>query len=385
MIKRIPLYFISLLAVLLIFGCSPVGQVTAPDSTNPEPVSYIAQGEYAGAYWPTNGWKTCDPKAVGMDAQKLAQAVEYAISPEFKTDGLVVIKNGYITAEAYFGFFKRESKHISYSMAKSFTSSLIGIAIDKGLINSIDEKVCQYYKAWDCDNPNDLRSRITIRHAMTLTTGLKWREDWSKWDFKTNDALKMSMSGDFVKYMSERPGLHEPGQTTYYSTGDPMLLTQVIQQATGKTAFEFGRENLFNPLNITNISWDEDGEGHTATAMGLHTTMRDYAKFGWLFLKKGMWEDQQIVSEQWVEKSTQTDPSVKMSKTYGYLWHLNLPQKLGARGSSIPGDAYMAQGVLGQLIVIIPSKDLVIVRLANQRKTRIDMARLITMVLDAEI
>jgi CubicO group peptidase (beta-lactamase class C family) len=373
---------------LFIAGCSPTTQVTQSPNPTPDKASYTAKGNYEGNYWPSDNWRTCDPEAVGMDSQKLIEAIEYAAVPDFKSDGIVVVKNGYIVAEAYFGKFQQERAHISYSMAKSFTSALIGIAIDQGHIASIDEKVCQYYDAWDCADQDDFRSRITIRHALTLTTGLKWHEDWSKWDFATNDALKMAISGDFVKYMSERTGQHEPGTTTYYSTGDPMLLTQVIQKATGMNAFEFGKQNLFTHLNFSKMRWDSDGEGHTGTATGLFATTRDYAKFGLMFLNKGFWNGKQIVPEGWAEQSTQTDPSVKMSSTYGYLWHVNLPKKLKIEESSPAGivlkGAYMAQGVLGQVIVIIPSKNLVIVRLANQRKVRMDIARLVNLVIEAD-
>ena len=125
-----------------------------------------------------------------MNSEKLRQAIEYAASPAYNTDGLVIIRKGHIVGEAYFGNFKIDSRHQSHSMAKSFTSTLIGIAIDKGLIKGIDEKLCQYYPEWKCDDQDDFRSRITIRHAMTLTTGLEWKEDWSEWDPTTNDALE---------------------------------------------------------------------------------------------------------------------------------------------------------------------------------------------------
>jgi CubicO group peptidase (beta-lactamase class C family) len=378
--------FIIILATVCLFGCSPVVQVASPGAIS---VKTIATGEYTGAYWPTNGWRSCAPEAVGLDAQRLSEAIDYASSPEFRTDGLVIIKDGHVVAETYLKGFQEDDTHTSYSMAKGFTSALVGIAIDKGLIKGLDDKICRYYEAWDCNDQNDLRSRITVRHALTLTTGLAWREDWPDWDFNTNDALKMSISDDFVQYMSERQGLYEPGQHTYYSTGDPMLLTQVIQAATGMTPLEFGQQNLFEPLNFRKIKWDSDSEGHTGTAMGLHATVRDYAKFGYLYLNKGTWDDRQIVSEQWVAKSTQVDTSVNMTDTYGYLWHVNLAKKLKDRGSlvptgSIPVDAFMAAGILGQNIVVIPSKGLVIVKVANQRKELIDMGKLITLVLDAE-
>ena len=323
-----------------------------------------------------------------MNSEKLRQAIEYAATPAFNTDGLVIIRKGHIVGEAYFGKFKIDSRHQSFSMAKSFTSTLVGIAIDKGLIKDIDERICRYYPEWDCNSKDDFRSRITIRHVMTLTTGLQWHEDWSKWDPATNDALKMGQSGRFVKYMAERKGLYEPGSHFEYSTGDPILLSRVIQQVTGVTALEFARQNIFKPLNITNVDWEKDRDGYTATAWGLQTTVRDFAKFGYLFLNKGRWEDQPVVSEAWVDKATKTDPTVKMWNAYGYLWHVNLPLRLKVNRSpistdAIPADGFMAEGVLGQNIIVIPSKDLVIVRVANQTKGAMDLVKFLTTVLSA--
>jgi CubicO group peptidase (beta-lactamase class C family) len=380
--------FAVLLAGLLLSGCSISAQGATPEGAAQTPVGsdYLSQGRHTGQYWPNEEWRECKPEAVGMNSEKLLQAIEYAATLAFKTDGLVVIRKGHIVGEAYFGNFKIDSTHVSHSMAKSFSSSRVGIAIDNGLIKGIDERICLYYDEWDCDEEDDFRSRITIRHAMTLTTGLKWHEDWSKWDPTTNDALEMGASGHFVRYMSERDGLHEPGQRFLYSTGDPMLLSKVIQETTGMTAFEYARQNLFGPLNITNVRWDMDRDGYTSTAWGMHTTVRDYAKFGYLFLNKGRWEDKQIVSEEWVIKSTKTDPTVRMWRAYGYLWHVNLPYRLTWSKSPVPTDAipedgYMAEGVLGQNIIIIPSKDLVIVRVANQTKGGMDLVKFLTMIL----
>lgn len=382
--------FTALLTVPLLIGCSIPTQKASPHSKDQiaAGAEYLGQGKYSGGYWPTRGWKKCKPESVGMNSEKLLQAIEYAATPSFNTDGLAIIRKGYIVGEAYFGNFKSNSKHVSHSMAKSFTSCLVGIAIERRRIEGIDEKICKFYDEWDCDDEDELRSRITLRHTMTLTTGLAWNEDWSRWDPSTNDALKMGASGHFVKYMAERKGLHEPGQRFVYSTGDPMLLSKVIQEATGMTAFEYARQNLFGPLNITSVHWDQDTDGYTSTAWGLYITVRDYAKFGYLFLNKGRWEDKQIVSEAWVERSTHTDSSVNMWAAYGYLWHVNLPYRLrwgkpSVPLDTIPRDGYMAEGIMGQSIVIIPSKDLVIVRVANETESHMDLAKFLTMVLDA--
>lgn len=382
--------FVSLLTALLLTGWSTQAQKALAEGTAQTQThsGYLGQGEYTGPYWPTKEWRKCKPEAVGINSEKLLRPIEYAATPAFKTDGLVIIRKGHIVGEAYYGKFKIDSRHQSFSMAKSFTSTLVGIAIDKGLIKDIDERICRYYREWDCNNKDDFRSRITIRHALTLTSGLEWQEDWSKWDPATNDALKMGQSGRFIKYVAERKGLFEPGQRFYYSTGDPMLLARVIQEATGVTALEFARKNIFKPLNITNVDWEKDRDGYTSTAWGLQTTVRDFAKFGYLFLNKGVWEDQRIVSEAWVDKATRTDPSVKMWNAYGYLWHVNLPDRLKVNRSpistdAIPPDGFMAEGVLGQNIFIIPSKDLVIVRVANQTRGGMDPVQFLTMVLNA--
>jgi CubicO group peptidase (beta-lactamase class C family) len=380
------------LAVSVFIGCT--NPSTKATSRGNDPASaggkYLAQGKYSGAYWPTEGWKACTPEEAGMNSAKLDQAIAYTATPGFNTDGVAVIRKGHIVGEAYFGNFKKNTQHVSHSMAKSFTSTLIGIAIDKGLIKGVDENLCRFYSQWDCDDKDDLRSKITIRHALTLTTGLEWHEDWSRWDPATNDALKMGASGHFVKYMAKREGLYEPGQRFIYSTGDPMLLTKVIGETTGKSAFDFAEENLFGPLNITNVRWDKDLDGYTATAWGLHTTVRDFAKLGYLFLNKGKWDDKQVVSEAWVETATQTDRSVRMWGAYGYLWHVNLPYRLSQQfhkspvsRDTIPADSYMAEGVLGQTIVIIPSKDLIVVRVANETGGHMDLVKFLTMVLAA--
>ena len=168
-----------LLTALFFNGCVTQAQKASPEVSNPTPVpaGYLGQGQYTGPYWPTMEWRVCSPEAVGVNSEKLHQAIEYAATPAFNTDGLVIIRKGHIVGEAYFGNFKINSQHVSHSMAKSFTSALIGIAMDKGLIKGIDERLCQYYEEWDCNDKDDLRCRITIRHAMTLdgqTVNGKW-------------------------------------------------------------------------------------------------------------------------------------------------------------------------------------------------------------------
>ena len=202
---------ISLTIFLVIASCSIS---TAAEIAKSEFEKYICQGKNEGVYWPTKGWRTAKPEEVGMDSQKLVKAIEYAANPRYKTDGVAIIKNGYIVAEAYLGEFQKDTKHVSHSMAKSFTSALAGIAIDKGLIPGVDEKLCQYFDEWGSDD--DTRNKISIRNALTLTTGLKWHEDWENFDPDTNDAMQMVYSRKFLGYMLDREAIHEPGQIFTY-------------------------------------------------------------------------------------------------------------------------------------------------------------------------
>ena len=149
---------IPLIILLVVASCGIPAAENTPQSTG----KYLHQGKDEGVYWLTKGWRTARPEEVGMDSQKLVKAIEYAADPRYKTDGVAIVKNGYIVAEAYLGEFGKDTKHVSHSMAKSFTSALVGIAIDKGLIPGVDAKLCQYFDEWACDD--DIRSKICIRH-----------------------------------------------------------------------------------------------------------------------------------------------------------------------------------------------------------------------------
>ncbi|HMI92466.1 MAG TPA: serine hydrolase, partial [Polyangiales bacterium] len=325
-------------------------------------------------YWPTAGWRMMEPAMLGFDPAKLAEAVDYD-TPNATTQAVMVIRHGYVAVEKYFGGFNASMRHESYSMAKSFSSALVGIAIEAKLIPSVDEKLCKYYPMqWDCSDSSDPRSRITISHAMNISTGLRWSEDWRSNATGTNDVFLASV--DMVGTVLAREAVDEPGTKMRYSTGDPSLLTGVIQGATGKTALAYAQEVLFGPIGAMGIRWNSDGSNRTTTYAGLQATTAEYAKFGFLFLNNGKWDGKQIVPESWIAFTTQpVDPCVDW---YRYLWHQNSPVRLGpqdpacdsfycapASFTNLPHDAFFAEGINGQFSFIVPSADLVVVRLAN--------------------
>ena len=324
------------------------------------------------SYWPTTDWQKKDPAMLGFDADKLAMAVDYDTSTS-SSQAVFVVRHGYVAAEKYFAGFSATMRHESYSMAKSFSSALVGIAIGEGKIKDVDEKLCMYYPdSWDCSDTSDPRSRITIKHAMNISTGLQWSEDWRSNATGTNDAV----SFDLLSTVLSRQAVDEPGTKMRYSTGDPALLTGVIQGATGKTALAYAQEKLFTPIGAAGIQWNADLSGKTTTYAGLQATAAEYAKFGYLYLNNGKWDGKQIVPESWVALTTHPeDPCVDW---YRYLWHQNPPVRLGTQDpacdslfcqptelANLPPDTFFAEGVNGQFVFIVPSADMVIVRLAN--------------------
>lgn len=342
----------------------------------PFPAEKQAASPKAGLepYWPTAAFRTADPADLGMDANTLEAAATFAPSGS-SNQAIVVVRHGYIAFERYFGSFTATTKHESYSMAKSFSSALVGIAIDKGLLASTEERLCQYYSEWDCADSSDPRSRITVAHAMNIATGLDWHEDWRTGAQGTNDVYLAG--NNMLDYVLSKPAATEPGTTIRYSTGDPSLLSGVLQSVTGKTAFAFAEEVLLAPLGITDLTWGSDSKGRTTTYAGIQATARDFAKYGYLYLKNGTWDGQQIVPPAWIANTTRAVDPCK--DVYRFLWHINPPIRLGTPDPACPGllgcqpldiadlppDAFFAEGIYGQFIFVVPSADLVVVRLAQ--------------------
>jgi CubicO group peptidase (beta-lactamase class C family) len=354
-------------------GPSECGGKPLPSRAIRKPGPYAIGPAAAGLadYWPTTDWKMEAPEKLGFDPAKLSAAVDFKTQYS-GTQAVLIIRHGYIAAEKYTNY-SATMKHESYSMAKSVSSALIGIAIGEGKLKSVDEKICQYYPMqWDCSDMMDPRSRITVANSMNLETGLRWSEDWRSSATGTNDAYNPSL----LDTVLARESVDEPGTKKRYSTGDPALLTGVLQDSTGMTAYDYGKQKIFDVIGIPNVRWNADSRGRTTTYAGFQATAREYAKFAYLYLQHGQWEGKQVVPGDWVDKTT-VGP-MPCEDWNQWLWHINLPVRMGPQDPScptmwcqptefvnLPPDGFFAAGVNGQLVWVIPSYDLVIVRLAN--------------------
>ena len=339
--------YLSLLFVVLFISCSE-------ESVKPD---FIGEGVYSGEYFPTNEWRYCSPEDVGADAKALEDAHNYILNDQSGTDAYMIVKNGYIIAEDYSNDFAPQQKHASFSIAKSFTSALIGIAIDKGYIKSVEDKLSEYYEELNHDTIQQWKKDLKIWHALTMTSGIEWTEE----GVLSNDLILLAQSDDFVNYVINKPIKNEPGTVWSYNSGESMYLSGLFNKTTGKSMFSFAKENLLNPIGIKDINWTTDSKNQTIAGWGIKASMHDFAKFGYLYLNEGNWDGTQIISKQWV--ATSTSSFSNEYPFYAYLWWLK--ESLDDNSDGLPENIYMAIGALGQYIIVIPSQDIVIVRLGQ--------------------
>lgn len=309
-------------------------------------------------YWPTIEWQTADPSILKMDSEKLLELESMIKSQYSNINGIVVIKNGYMAYERYFNGYGPDNTHHVASVTKSIISALIGIAIDAGYIKNVDQKVLDFFPEYVLSDADMQKGEITIRHLLTMTAPYPF-EDWHE------PLDKMCMQSDWTKYILDILGQRGNIGTFKYSTAGTHLLSVIITRSTGKSAREFANEHLFNPIGMKQIpnyemksfgfddlfgkdvkGWVNDPSGNSTGGWGLTLTPRDMARFGFLYLNRGIWNNNKIISETWIDESTAMN-----SNKYGYLWWLR--QEDGVF-------AYLAMGDGGNVICCIPEKDLVV-------------------------
>ncbi|WP_051621239.1 serine hydrolase domain-containing protein [Paenibacillus sp. UNC451MF] len=300
-------------------------------------------------YWPTDGWKEAEPEEHGMDSAALAEMVS-----EFKdehVDGFVLIRDGYLVAEGYNRDWDAETRHPMFSVTKSVTSSLVGMAVDQDSIRE-DQTLQELFHEAALE---PLKAQITVRQLLTMTSGIDWDNKQER------SSHEMANSPDWGRYILERPMAAKPGTTFRYSNGNAHLLSVLVQKATGIPLSVLAKINLFDPMGITNVSWGQDPQSNLIGAWGLQLTCRDMAKFGLMYLHNGRWETYQVVPGEWVEESIQQQAAERYDDGteggFGYLWWL--------KPIVIPGDkavhhnVFYAAGSGGQRIFVVPDMNMI--------------------------
>lgn len=291
---------------------------------------------------------------------KIPAALEAHFS-EMQTVAFVVVKNDSLAHEQYWDGFGPDSKSNSFSMAKTFVSVLIGAAIDEGKIKSIDQPVSDFLPEFkEGDN-----SKLTIKHLLTMSSGINFDENYVS-PFAYPAAAYYG--SDLTKLTMGYKVTEEPGKTFIYLSGNSELLGFIIEKATGKKLSEYMSEKLWKPLGAKNAaSWSLDhADGMEKAYCCFNSNAPDFARIGELYLDSGKWNGTQIINADYVAKSIAPadlkDVDGKQIDNYGYAWWL-IPEYRGHR-------IFYARGILGQYIICIPDKKMVVVRLGKKREKR---------------
>ncbi len=348
----ISLFVMELVLVVSLCGIS---YALADSGSSATSVSNIQSQSMPTGNWPTDEWSISTPEEQGIDSDKLGNMMDYIQTNGIDIDSILVVKNGHLVFEEYpSAFYTSDVKHAIHSCTKSFTSALVGIAVQEGLIGSIDDKMIDYFPNRTIENLDSRKQSITIEHLLTMTSGLEWDEWTLPYGEYGNDATDMFRSSNPIQYVLDRPMAYDPGESWTYNSGGSHLLGAIVAIASGQTLYEFAFAHLFGPLGISDfdVDWAIDRNGYYAAGGGLSMRPQDMAKFGYLFLNNGTWDEEQTLSAEWVEKSAQTSFIFSEYSGYGYQWWTN------------PTDVayvYSAQGFAGQFIFVIPSLDMVVV------------------------
>ncbi|MCP4542198.1 MAG: serine hydrolase [Chloroflexi bacterium] len=342
-----------LLCTICLMSCAPAQPYRMPGQTD-------------------DGWQTASLDEVGIDQEKVGQAINRIHNGAYENvHSILIVKDGKLAFEEYFDGhtfaynddqhrgelvdFDMDTTHNLASVTKSFTSALVGIAIDRGFIQGVDEKIFAFFP--DYANLNDERKdEITLEHLLTMTSGLEWNEMELAYSDINNDLIQLFRVSDPIEYILAKPIISEPSTEWYYNGGNTNLLGKVIREATGQRMDDFAAEYLFAPLGITDYEWDHINLDMIHASGNLKLRPRDMAKFGYLFLSGGVWNGEQIISQEWVETSTKEHISTPWGDGYGYQWWL----KTYHYGSALV-DSFYAVGWGGQRIIVFPSLDMVLV------------------------
>ena len=276
-------------------------------------------------YWPKESWRTSTLEAQGMDSERIYAMLKSIKDNSLDIQSVLIIRNGYLVTESYFAPCRKDSLNNIYSCTKSFTSALIGIAIREGYIKDIHQKVTDFFPGYPFKNLDNRKKAITIENLLSMTAGLDWVEPSpadSRDPHYTRDLIPMISAKNSIQYVLDHPMADEPGSRFYYNTGVSHLLSAIIQKTSGTSTLNFAIQHLFQPLGITDFNWDTDSLGIPWGGMNLFLSPEEMARFGYLYLRHGVWEEKQIVPAEWVETSTKEhssfNPSPGEKVSYGY-------------------------------------------------------------------
>jgi CubicO group peptidase (beta-lactamase class C family) len=288
--------------------------------------------------------KRTSPELQGMDSSAVLQFVEALESQLHEIHSFMLLRHGSVIAEGWWSPYGHEHPHMLFSLSKSFTSTAVGLAVAEERF-SIDDPVLSFFPEETPVDPSDLLAAMRVRHLLSMATG----QAVDTWSYMVDRP-----DGNWIKGFLEVPVLYTPGTHFVYNTGATYMLSAIVQKTTGMKLVDYLQPRLFVPLGIESASWQESPQGITAGGIGLSIKTEDIAKFGQLYLQKGMWQGRQLLPEAWVEAATSSQISNRdgvqpdWTQGYGYqFWRCR-------------HGAYRGDGVFGQYCIVMPEQDAVL-------------------------
>jgi CubicO group peptidase (beta-lactamase class C family) len=300
----------------------------------------------SGTTWPTDGWTSAAPEDLGLDDELIGDMLEEIQSKNLTVHSLLVVYRGVIIAEEYSPPYQQASKHAIYSVTKSIVSGLVGIAIDKGYLEGVDQPVLPFFPEYHLGIEKTRKQDLTIEHLLTMSSGLA-------------DASEgLDAQQDWIKYILDLPLISEPGSEFSYNSGNTHLLSAILQKSSSLSTRDFADVFLMKPIGIQDYTWERDPQGINLGGWGIRMTSRDMARIGYLYLNQGVWDGTQVIPSEWVDASTQAyftvpNPLEPWGLSMGYSWWIHDDGPFAAHGSG------------GQFIYVIPDADLVVVITAD--------------------
>ncbi len=295
--------------------------------------------------FPDDFWIASTPEQEGLDGAKLEAALDAARSRGHELHAVLVIRHGKLVLERYGVMDGKQltpaDSHPLYSVTKTFTSMLVGLAIADGKIASIDARISPFFPEPELRQASAEKEGLNLEDLLTMRSGIAYAEG-------SDEALFQAPS--IAAAFWARPLVWDVGTMWNYSSGDSQLLAEVVRRATGRTPLEYAQARIFGPLGITSVAWDADRSGTQLGGRGLALRPRDLARFGWMLLSGGKWKGVQVVPADWIAAATRRSLHVR-GPGGGYGYQCWVPQFGG----------FVARGWQGQELYVFPEKDLVVV------------------------
>lgn len=289
------------------------------------------------------------PEAQGVSSNAITDYIEAADHQINTMHSFMLVRHGHVVAGAWWKPEAPDKPHVLWSLSKSFNSTAVGLAIEEGKLH-LDDPVLKFFPDDAPADPSDNLKAMTVRDLLTMTCGHETE-------------AKNTGGGPSVKTFLAHPVPFKPGTHFLYNTLGSYVLSAIVTKVTGQTELEFLKPRLFEPLGIENPRWDTSPEGNSLGGYGLYLCTEDIAKFGQLYLQKGMWNGKQVIPQSWVEQATSKQvPNDKESHAkMGSDW----TQGYGFQFWRCTHHAFRGDGAAGQFCVVIPDKDAVIAITAN--------------------